>query len=1072
MSGRLLVARGARAAERALLDRLEQLVGGSEAKRDLVAEPVRVVVPSASLRAHLQLKLVQERRRAALGVTVETLFAVACEVIERAGAAAPSGPYPLELIVQRCARRRARLRPIVEGFEGGSLALVAAVRDLLDAGFTAAQERACLLTVRRLRRTLNADSLERAAAVIEIAAAAGAEAASLAVADPGGPLLRAAELLEGNPHLLPARAILVHGFAEATGVATRLLAALTRTGETTVFLDLPPDPADPAEDAGAGYLDRLRGRLLTAGLEEVRFGCAAPPPRLALAPALGSDGEGRAVAEWAREWLDAGMAAENLLVVVPAAEEMRSPLARHFERLGVPFSCHGVPPWRGPTARRGAALLALLRDGDEAAVGTWLAAWAPAAAWRAELDLALRWRGCSRLQDVPAALGAAGGAVRLPVRDRLELGEQGQLAAHHRWLGREHAGLAASRACAVLGTLAAWPDEAPVHRHLEALAPLLEALSLPSPSAPELASALAAVGRDIGERARLSKPEFRQLLAGRLADVGGVDVGGAGCGVQVCTPLQARGRTAQRLYLLGLNRGVFPREVRSDPILAEPVRMALREVLPEIPIKRAVTVEERYLFGHLLAAADEIVVGWQERDDEGRARPESPFVTRLRLSAALAAGPERGDPRPSQGRPARPLTAAECALHAAQRAPREHLRAALAAALVEAGHDERAAAALAAARCAVLDELAPPHHGGRHQGPPPPALGPFFGFMAPVAGLEGRLSITFLEGLARCPWQTFLSRVLGVEAVPETDAGLGPAGNTVGTVVHGVLEGIVRAAIAQPGRRTLDEALAADARTVAWPADATLAALLADVVAAAIGEGKAPPLTRALLRERAATILAIARDCDWAGGARGPASVGAEVEGRVEVEDQGGCPRTVTFRADRVDRDGDGVRLTDYKTGAPSVMVKRESSRAEAILRGVVQGARLQAAAYVAAAGPTAQGRYLHLRPDLDEGLRVVAVSGDDRELRDAFTARVRALLELLDRGVFVPKLLDGSLEESGESCQRCPLFEACLQHDSVSRARLRRVLRAAGGEGEPPAFATLRSLWPGVTAVPELEAP
>jgi len=84
---RLLVAHGARAAEDLLLARLADLA--AEARRDpaLLARPVRVVVPSISLRDHLATAIVHRAGRAApgraapgramVGVRVMTLLNVA-----------------------------------------------------------------------------------------------------------------------------------------------------------------------------------------------------------------------------------------------------------------------------------------------------------------------------------------------------------------------------------------------------------------------------------------------------------------------------------------------------------------------------------------------------------------------------------------------------------------------------------------------------------------------------------------------------------------------------------------------------------------------------------------------------------------------------------------------------------------------------------------------------------------------------------------------------------------------------------------------------------------------------------
>src|SRR5207244_12259578 len=121
---------------------------------------------------------------------------------------------------------------------------------------------------------------------------------------------------------------------------------------------------------------------------------------------------------------------------------------------------------------------------------------------------------------------------------------------------------------------------------------------------------------------------------------------------------------------------------------------------------------------------------------------------------------------------------------------RAEFAAALPAALADArralGLRERPALPLALARLAVLREL-DPRDAHRHE------LGPFLGAVGPARGaLDPRRlapSVTQLEGIARCPWQAFLSRLLGLEPTPDAQGALPAARDRrrLGNVVHGVL---------------------------------------------------------------------------------------------------------------------------------------------------------------------------------------------------------------------------------------------------------------------------------------------
>ena len=99
---------------------------------------------------------------------------------------------------------------------------------------------------------------------------------------------------------------------------------------------------------------------------------------------------------------------------------------------------------------------------------------------------------------------------------------------------------------------------------------------------------------------------------------------------------QARGRTFEHLFLLGLNRGEFPRTVREDPVFPDTLRRLLgREgygVLPDLPVKRSGFDEERFLFAQLLASAPRVTLSWQEADNDNKVRTPSPLVERLRWS--------------------------------------------------------------------------------------------------------------------------------------------------------------------------------------------------------------------------------------------------------------------------------------------------------------------------------------------------------------------------------------------------------------------------------------------------------
>src|SRR5262249_22152963 len=138
-----------------------------------------------------------------------------------------------------------------------------------------------------------------------------------------------------------------------------------------------------------------------------------------------------------------------------------------------------------------------------------------------------------------------------------------------------------------------------------------------------------------------------------------------------------RARTFDHLFVLGLNRDVFPRIVREDPLLPDALRAVLRGVLPDVPIKATGFDEERYLFAQLLSAAPAVTLSWQAADDDGKPLAASPLLSRSPGGGAPAIAPAlyspAAHPLPQRSaRPARP--AIEEAILAGLHAGRERLR--------------------------------------------------------------------------------------------------------------------------------------------------------------------------------------------------------------------------------------------------------------------------------------------------------------------------------------------------------------------------------------------------------------
>jgi hypothetical protein len=1035
----IVIARGARAAEAFLLAELRRLHEAARADWSLLARPVRVLVPSRSLRDHLAAELVRAFGGGAAGIAVQTLRALAFELLERAGEGVRGGQALVPVLVRRFAAAEPALERALGGFDDGFAAALASVNDLLDAGLDATNAGCALDCLAEAPAPSAARA--RAEALVRVTERVAAALAEAGREPRAGFFRRARERFQAAPALLPARALYLHGWADVTGVQLDLIEALVRGLGGCVVLDHPPGAA--GDEPGEAWTERLRLRL---GGTVRRPEAPAGRPALDGIEAPGLHAEARAVADRIRALLDGGLAPESIGIVLRDPEPSRAyghALHAQLGRVGVPFS--GGPGALGPSGRRIAALLELLERGDGCPADRWLDAQVRHGRLRtADLRLAFHGIGVGRLRDVAALdldrILDGAGFYALPVRRGLVAGgpeaggerEAGAAADEpeereaepearisRRKVSRDALAGAAAEATAVCARIAALRGAATLGAGLAGLRGLLahELGWTPAmPAAAEVRAALGTLEQELGAGTALAPDELLVALRRALAPLGRELLGGQGGGVALLSALEARGRTFERLFVMGLSRDVFPRLVREDPLLPDSLRCALEAVLPDVPVKRRGEDEERYLFAALCNAAPAVTLSWPLLDDDGKERAVSPLVEALRTSGlAVDAAPsvleERRAPRP----------AFEHALRAGVAGARAAATHALGLAL--------GSPALAQARSsasALLDV------GGW-----PEALSPFFGFVGgvrPGDPRSGALSITRLEGLARCAWQAFLERVLGLEPPPDALAELPDASpRLVGNVVHAVLEELVADAGGVVGGPIAD-ALARRPVRVAWPDAPRLEAkLLRAAERAAREEGIVLRGFAVHLAQRARPVLERVRALEWADG-EGPPVLGAELEGAVAIASAGGGERAIRFRADRADLVDGALVLVDYKAGAPISEAKQADTRQKHLLAQIARGRRLQGPAYARAA---AEGRYVFANPEIEDASAVVAIAHDDPDARARFEEAARDLLAAFERGAFPPRLLGEKRSGKGPACERCDVAEACLQGETGSARHL-----------------------------------
>jgi RecB family exonuclease len=1046
---RVMTARGARAAESAVLAEIDRL--RPRAPDDL-ALPARVVVPSASLRHHILRRLAEGG--ALVGVVVQTLHATACEVLARSADDVTVGDAAFDILVRRHAAAEPELKRELDGLQDGYAVVAAAVRDLLDAGFEPAHQDAIEDKLADLDRRVAPQRLRRVTALVRVAAEVADGLTALGVLRPAQVPQRAMELLQRRgPDLLPSRAVIIHGFADATGVATDFIHALLVRMGGVLVVDRPPDPAVPErENGGAVFLDRFA--LHFSGVEQTT--AEFEPAEAAVVAFEESSGEAevRRVAHRIRALLDEGVLPESIAVAAREISSMVTAVRRQFDRLAIPFSGAGATVPGGAVWREARLLAAVLRSGDDLPAELWLEALEGAYS-PTELMLALRTLGIVRTAEVAKLRLRGTSGVTLPLALADENGGSGS----PRVVPASEVKRLADRAAGLLAVFDGWPKRAAAAAHATRVLEVLEALGWSAGAAAthEIRSALDELVAELPTDWTLTRGEFVDRTRRRLESLGDEPVGGCGGGVQLLSAMEARARTFDHLYVLALNRGRFPRVVREDALLPDTVRGHLAaEVLPEFPVKARGIDEERYLFAQLMSSSPRVTISWRTSEDGSRLAP-SPFVERLcREGRAVAQPPEESaDSVGGDTDLMRPSSAFEHAMLAAAPAVRASLGPILAAARAEghrrAGLPETIGDDWARARLEVLDRIDPL---GTVEGPGPWA-GLVGGFLRPGEDLP---SVTALERLARCPLQGMFVRRLGLSPMPDPRHGLPDTrGALVGELVHRVLQRIVDEALDR-GEMHLGDALELESRPVVWPNRESLELLVHDTAEriarrhGLIGSGVAP-----LFAAQALPYLEVARRLEWGEGVRADVLT-AEVSGDVTIDD---LDQPMRFRADRIDRQAGGQILLDYKTGRPPWGPGKPETRRKHLLRDVSRGRALQGVAYALASGGAGCGRYLYLAPNLGrlpEESRDVRIGATEEDAVAAFHNAVLTIAEAWRAGGLPPRVEEADGKNAAH-CGFCTVSEACLRDDSGYRRRLVEWLGERDND-DSPVVAAARDLW------------
>jgi RecB family exonuclease len=861
-------------------------------------------------------------------------------------------------------------------------------------------------------------------------------------------------VLDQGAAVLPSSAVLIHGFADVTGLVADFLESLVRTYPTAIFIDRPDRPGISGRlEPGLRFLDRLEARF--SDLDHFDEPEGAPKAGVLLTECGDVESEARWVAERARALIEEGVAAEDIGVVARRYDRLAFPLRRHLGRLGVPFSGVGEGVAGGGGRRSVLRLIEFFRAGPATPVDLWIEGREPAKG-RTELLLALQQIGVVRLEDV-ASLRLDGLSPK-GVRIHLALGSSdGTDQVSGRWVPPEVIREARREATALSRVFEGWSDVAEPVSHADRTESMLRALGwVPDGDAWKATMSLVrALREELSALPALERQEWVRLLTDRLSAVGDESIGGKGGGIQVLNVIEARARTFEYLFLVGFNRGVFPRSFGDDSLLPDIIRIRLAlDVLPEMPVRARSAEEERYLFAQLVSAAPHVEVSWHLAA-QGSVMSRSPFVADFLTGEAPdpIAPPVWSTARANLG--LRPPW--EHAVLAAAGGPRKAFAPILELALSSSGMStsESDMSAVARSRSEILEEVDPEK--------PREGINPWFGFVGNTEpGEEDGPPVTTIENVAECPWANFVTRRLGVAPMPDPQLGLpDPRGRLVGEVVHRVLERIVRDALGDASQATLEGARAHEGISVVWPAEEHLHSILEKAAhEVAVEAGLGPLGMAALLAARSRPYLEVARRIEWGEEERLDSVLAAEVRGRVDLPRK---DRPFRFRADRVDRDGTGLCLVDYKTGRPASSAQQEKTRRKHLLREVAMGRMLQAAAYAAISERgDARGRYLWLRPDIadaPEEARTAIIGGDEADFSDALAEAVEVVGIARDAGAMFPRVEEVGSDQIPNHCKYCPVAEVCRRDDSGFRRRLVAWMENSKAV-EKPVEEAARSLW------------
>lgn len=769
-----------------------------------------ILVPTARLASHLKYRLATDGERPAwVGVEIFTIHALAREILARSGGASYRvlSTRLREAVVRRVLRldpgnrwsRFSTRRP------GATRRLAGALNELREAAIDPDD----------LREASRGSARDEALADLYASYVDRLEETrQIGWADEAGLVLAAAGHAAGTAS--DYRQILVHGAYEWLGVHVRLLHDLARHAPMTVLL-----PIQPGQRVTA-YAESFARSFLLDGEEPIasidadgRAGCGldlaslydeesrpdpAPEGRVRFRNTQGAVQEVQLAVHEALAAVAGGCEPREIAIVARSLEPYAAAIEAALRDRNLNWTSSLTAPLRRhPLVREFLLLLEALGEG--------LPRRSTAAVLRSRR---IRWTGLPGIEQAPRGelaerwsrkAGIIGGldewtevlsdwVERLGGYDRHSADDD----LSRRERARERAGEARLIAEA-LRALRSRVEMAPLgwQRHAERLRALLDELFEPEALDADRAATdglrtlfdeMASLETVVGETDGVSFARMRSWLEEAAQAVQITPWRQDRGGIRVLDAMQFRGLTFDRVFLLGMNSGVFPRKSREDPVLGDRLRRQLHERTGRpLVLASDGPDEERLVLALVLGGSrSRIDVSWQRADTSGRARSTS---LAMREIARLAYGTpdlDRLHSDPEDEQRTVPSHPTQWLRYLASETRTLCPSDAVLLRVLE-GSTDQDLDALARTEIALRSglrmikatrvfETRDPAFDGRIDSPSAP----------------GRMSVSSLERLGRCPLQYFFRHVLGVAEQDEaaTAEGLSPA--ELGGQVHALLE--------------------------------------------------------------------------------------------------------------------------------------------------------------------------------------------------------------------------------------------------------------------------------------------